>query len=95
MVCGEPFKEIVEIVPVLRPGESKTITRDTGHSSLLMKSVFKTSGSAQVTHLSGCVVTLYCAFDIVAKADASNANEELSKANNTATRRAFREVRSQ
>lgn len=93
--CGEPFKEIIEAVPVLKPGESKTFTRDTGASSILMGGFRKTAGSPQATHVKKCTPTLVCAFDIVAKADASNDNDELNRANNTATRRAFREVRYQ
>ena len=94
-VCGEPFGEVVEIVPALKPGDSHTIAREVGPSSLLVKSVFKKASSTQVTHLSDCVPALVCAFDVVAKADASNDNEELNEANNTATRRAFREIRFQ
>lgn len=95
VACGEPFKEIIEAVPVLKPGESKTFTRDTGPSSILMGGFRKTVGSEQGTHVKKCTPTLVCAFDIVAKADASNDNEELNKANNTTTRRAFRDVKYQ
>ena len=93
--CGEPFKDIVEAVPVLKPGESKTFTRDTGPSSILIGGVLKQGGSAQATHVKLCSPTIVCAFDIVAKADASNDNDELNRANNTATRRAYREIRFQ
>ncbi|MBK9062373.1 MAG: hypothetical protein IPL89_04135 [Acidobacteria bacterium] len=93
--CGEPFKEIVEAVPVLKPGESKAFSRDMGPSSILIGGFLKPSGSTQATHVKKCAPTLVCAFDVVAKADASNDNEELNRANNTTTRRAFREVKFQ
>ncbi len=93
--CGEPFKEIVEAVPVLKPGESKTFTRETGPSSILIGGVLKQGGSTQTTHVKQCSPIIVCAFDIVAKADASNDNDELNRANNTATRRAYREIRFQ
>jgi hypothetical protein len=94
VACGEPFKEVVEAVPVLKPGESKTFTRP-AVSHLVIGGVFKTSGPSQGTYVKKCAPTLVCAFDVVAKADASNDNEELNKANNTATRRAFRDIKFQ
>ena len=80
---------------VFKPGESRTFTRDTGPTSILMRGFARTAGSTQGTHVKKCTPTLVCAFDIVAKADASNDNDELNKANNTATRRAFRDVKYQ
>jgi hypothetical protein len=95
VACGEPFKEIVEAVPVLKPGESKTFARDTGPAFLLVRGLMRPAGSTQGTHLKKCPPTLTCAFDVVARADASNDNEELNKANNTATLRVFRDVKYQ
>lgn len=95
VACGEPFKEIIEAVPVLKPGESKTFTRDTGPASILLKGFARTAGSPQGTHLKKCTPTLVCAFDVVAKADASSDNEELRENNNTTTKRAFRDVKYQ
>lgn len=91
--CGSPFKEVIEAVPVLKPGESKTIARDTGPSVIVLGTFAKTSGSPQGTHVKKCAPTLVCAFDVVAVADASNDNEELKETNNTTTRRAFRSVK--
>lgn len=89
--CGEPFKEFLEAIPVLRPGESKTFTRSAGPSRITLN-FSKILGSPQATHVKKCPPTLVCAWDIVAKADASGDNQELNEANNTATRRAYREI---
>jgi hypothetical protein len=93
--CGTPFKDFEKPVPVLKPGESKAFTQDTGPGTVLISGVLKSAGSTQATHVKKCAPTLVCAFDVVAKVDTTNENEELNKANNTATRRSFREVKFQ
>ena len=89
--CGVPFPEIVEAVPVLKPGESKSFARDTGPFRILLSGL-QQPGSTQATHVKPCSPTLVCAWDVKALADASNDNDERSESNNTATKRALREV---
>jgi hypothetical protein len=89
--CGNPFPEFLEAVPVLKPGESKTFMRDTGPSHVTL-ALSSQAVSPQGTHIKKCPPTLVCAWDVKAVADAANDNSEGNKQNNTATRRAQREV---
>lgn len=91
--CGNPFREVIEAVPVLKPGESKTFTRDVGPQRVTISvGSMAQPASTQVTHVKGCLPTLVCVWDVKAVADASNDNDESHEDNNVATRRASREV---
>jgi hypothetical protein len=92
-LCGEPFGEIVEAVPALKPGESKTFTRDTSKFANVSLRLFPTLGSPRGTYIRKGVTTLVCAFDIVAEADASKDVNEIQEANNRTTSRVYREIR--
>ena len=89
--CGNPFPEFLEAVPPLKPGESKTFTRNTGPSHVTL-SLSPQAVSPQATHVKKCPSTLVCAWDVKAVADAVNDNDEANEHNNTATRFAQREV---
>jgi hypothetical protein len=90
--CGNPFKDVLEAVPVLKPGESKTFKRDVGPYQVALTGLVQQTTSVGSTHLKRCSPTLVCAWDVTAVADASNDNDEKSRANNTATKRSVREV---
>ena len=91
-VCGNPFADVLEAVPVLKPGESKSFARDTGPYSISLAGFLRQPVSTQATHVKPCSPTLVCAWDVKAVADASNDNDERNESNNTATKRALREV---
>lgn len=91
--CGNPFPEFLEAVPVLKPGESKTFMRNAGGYQVAITGVLsQTMAAPQATHVKQCSPTLVCAWDVKAVADASNDNDERNEGNNTAARRALREV---
>jgi hypothetical protein len=92
--CGNPFPEFLEAVPVLKPGESKTFTRNVGphQVQISIPGLFSQAAGPQVTRVKKCSPTLICAWSVKAVADASNDNDERNEANNTATKQALREV---
>ena len=90
--CGNPFKEFLEAVPVLLPGQSKTYMRDNGPHQVTLTGMISQAVSTGGTHVKACPPTLVCAWDVTAVVDAANDNDETNKANNTATKRSVREV---
>ena len=79
-------------IPPLKPGDSKTFMKDKGPYQVNLTGFTTPVTSPQSTHLKQCPLILVCAWDVKAVADAQNDNDERSKANNTATKRALREV---
>ena len=92
-MCGNPFPDVLEAIPTLGPGASKTVSRDTSRFGHVLVNLTRAVGSQPGTHVKFGVTTLVCAFDVVARADASNQVSELHEDNNAATLRVTREIR--